>query len=307
MTVAEITIQRPRFHAIHVTANQTAANGTRIYGVRLFDPGEQTIKINHHDNGVYADGGEVACSYLELTAAGRQQVQSYTSSGSTCYTGGVDAHGARDWVIRDNTIVGFWCDTDLSEHGIHLWTGSRDTVVERNLLVNNARGIGFGLSSGGRTYGDDPCGGIGDASHYGGHIANNFVVGTDPALFNSPSGMDLGIGLWHACGATVVHNTVASTQAPFSSIEGRFADTTADVVNNLVTHDIKERDGASFSLAGNLEGAADQFVDMAGFDLHLAEGAPAIGAGDDTGVALAPEDIDGDPRATPPDVGADQR
>ena len=119
--------------------------------------------------------------------------------------------------------------------------------------------------------------------------------------------MDLGIGLWHACGATVVHNTVASTQAPFSSIEGRFADTTADVVNNLVTHDIKERDGASFSLAGNLEGAADQFVDMAGFDLHLAEGAPAIGAGDDTGVALAPEDIDGDPRATPPDVGADQR
>ena len=308
VVIANLTIRRARYHAIHVTANDASANGVRVYNVRLIDPGEQALKINHHDNGFYVDDGEVACSYMELTPAGRQQVQSYVSSGSTCYTGGVDAHGARGWTVRDNTIVGFWCDTDLSEHGIHFWTGSRDTLVLRNRLINNARGIGFGLTEGGRTYADDPCGGVTNASHYGGVVRDNFVVGTDPALFASPSGMDLGIGMWHACGATVVHNTVASTEAPFSSIEWRFADTDVLLVNNYATHQLRERDGATAVAAGNMEDApAAELADVAGFDLHLAEGASAIGAGDSQGVALAPEDIDGDPRSDPPDVGADQR
>src|SRR5690606_9435163 len=122
------------------------------------------------------------------------------------------------------------------------WTGSRDTIVIRNRLVNNARGIGFGLSTGGRSYDDDPCGGVSDASHYGGLIANNFVVGTDAGLFASPSGMDHGVGLWHACGAVVVHNTVASTQPPFASIEGRFADTSGEIVHNRPTHAILQLD-----------------------------------------------------------------
>ena len=73
-----------------------------------------------------------------------------------CIHRGIDAHDASGWTVRDNYISGFWCDgaggAFLSEHAIHFWTGSRDTTVSRNKLVDNARGIGFGLGPGGRTY-----------------------------------------------------------------------------------------------------------------------------------------------------------
>lgn len=309
VTVSDLTIRRPRYHAIHVTGGDAPANDTLIYNVRLFDPGEQAIKINHASSGNYADDGEIACSHVELTEDGREQVMSYTSSGSNCYTGGVDAHGARGWTVRDNTIVGFWCsNADLSEHGVHFWTGSRDTVVVRNYLVDNARGIGFGLVGGGRTYDDSPCKGASGAGHYGGLIANNFVVATDAGLFASPNGVDTGIALWYACDATVTHNSVAFTSPPFSAIEWRFDPTTVTLVNNLTTHVQMERPGATATTEGNIADAPlGSFVDVSAADLHLADGASAIGAGVAAGATHAPEDIDGDMRPATPDVGADQR
>lgn len=309
VTIAHVTLQRARYHDIHVTSDSTALLNTRIYGVRTIDPGEQAIKISDTNQGAYPDDGEIACSEIALTEPGRQQVMNYTSSGSNCYTGGIDAHDARGWVVRDNFIHGFYChNNDLSEHGVHFWTGSRDTEVVRNLIVDNARGIGFGLVGGGRTYNDAPCGNVNDAGHYGGLIANNMIVATDPGLFASPNGMDLGIGLWHACGAVVAHNSVASMEAPFSSIEWRFSDTDATLYNNLVSHSLRERGGATAVQEGNIEDAPlTDWVDVATHDLSLAGDATAIGQGGPLGAAAAPTDYDGDARpAAAPDVGADQ-
>ena len=309
VTIADVTLQRPRFHAIHVTGGDAPANDNRIYNVRLFDPGEQAIKVNTAGNGNFADDGEIACSHIELTAAGQQQVMSYTSSGSNCYTGGVDAHDARGWTVRHNTIVGFWCsNSDLAEHGIHFWTGSRDTHVDGNVLIDNARGIGFGLVGGGRSYNDSPCGNTMGAGHYGGTIVNNFVVATDGGLFSSPNGVDTGISLWYACNATVAHNTIAFTTAPFSGIEWRFGITSVDLVNNFVSHSMQERGNASGTLDGNIEDAPlSDLSDVDAYDLHLVEGATAIGTGSAAGLTIAASDIDGDARTSPPDVGADQR
>ncbi|MCD6400417.1 MAG: hypothetical protein J7L73_00680, partial [Anaerolineales bacterium] len=118
------------------------------YNVHIIDPGEQAIKINPVDNEHFPDYGTVACSHIELTDSGRTHIR------NNCYTGGIDAHRARGWVVRDNLIEGFWCASGLSEHAVHFWKGSRGTLVERNDLDNNARGIGFGLieSGEGRTY-----------------------------------------------------------------------------------------------------------------------------------------------------------
>jgi len=60
--------------------------------------------------------------------------------------------------------------------------------------------------------------------------------------------------------------------------------------------------------AGNISTAtAGMFVDAAGFDLHLAPGASVIGQG----VAMPPgpcdDDLDGQARSEPRDVGADER
>jgi Right handed beta helix region len=307
ITIAELTVQRPLYHPIHVTGGPAAdTTGTLIYRVRTIDPGEQAIKINASAEGFYADDGTVACSHLELTDAGRPMV-------SNCYTGGIDAHHSRGWEIRDNHIEGFWCQEGLSEHAVHFWNGARDTVVERNTIVDCVRGVGFGLgdqgNGTGREYADDPCPGVnGYVGHYGGTIRNNTIWAARPELFASQLGFDSGVALEQACGVGVYHNTIVSLQPPFTNIEYRWANTSAEIANNLTTHGIIERDGGQATLMGNLsDQGTEHFVDAAGGDLHLADGSTAIDAGVVLPAGVADEDIDGDVRDGGPDVGADER
>ena len=218
VTIADLTLREAWYHPIHVTsASGSHTLNTMIYNVHIIDPGEQAVKINPYDPvaAYFTDNGIVACSHIELTAAGRPHIR------NNCYTGGIDAHQSRGWIVRDNLIEGFWCQDGLSEHAVHFWTTSRDTLVERNLLRNNARGVGFGLrdseaSGANRPYGDNPCpsAGSGYVDHYGGLIRNNFIYADSVGLFASTDKFDCGICLTQACGARVLHNTVASTQPP---------------------------------------------------------------------------------------------
>ncbi|MFH1928405.1 MAG: hypothetical protein ABIK79_09625 [Chloroflexota bacterium] len=307
VTIADLTLKRAYYHPIHVAPPGDAdiAN-TLIYNVHIIDPGEQAIKINQN-GGHFADYGVVACSRIELTDEGRTHIR------NDCYTGGVDGHQARGWVIRDNHIEGFWCQYGLSEHGIHFWTGSRDTVVERNVLIDNCRGVGFGLgqSGSGRVYADNPCpGASGYVSHFGGVIRNNFIFQGRAELRSSEYGFDSGISLDQACGAEVLHNSVIATEAPFSSIEWRFSNTSAEIVNNLVSHNLMPRDGGSATPAGNLEYAPlSLFVDGANADLHLsADALPAIDQGVSIVAGKCDDDLDCDSRpwGSGYDIGADE-
>ena len=308
VTVADITITRAGTHPIHIMSTETADTlDTLIYNVRITDPGEQAIKVNPAGDGYYPDNGVIACSTIELTDAGRPHV-------SDCYTGGIDMHQARDWVVRDNRIEGFWCSVGLSEHGIHFWRGCRDPIVERNVLRNNARGVGFGMATDGtaRTYADNPCpAASGYIDHYGGIIRNNFIFANRAELFASADGFDNGISLWNACEVETYHNTVVSTQAPLAaSIEWRFPNTSVDLVNNLVSHNLLARDGATATQAGNLTSAPlILFVDGSGGDLHLLPAAAtAIDQGAALSAGLCDDDIDGDARPIGParDIGADE-
>lgn len=313
VTIADVTLRRAQTHPIHVVTSGGDTLNTLIYNVHLIDPGQQAIKINPDLTrypGRYTDNGVIACSHIELTDAGRAQVWNINGS---CYTGGVDAHQSRGWVIRDNTIEGFWCANDLSEHGIHMWRGCRDTTIERNLLRDNARGIGLGLttSSGGRTYADNPCPtASGYVDDYGGTVRNNFVFANRSGLFASEYGFDCGICFWNACNARARHNTIYTGDAAhtFSSIEWRFPNTRADIVNNLVNHALRERDGATATQSGNVTNAqASWFVNAASGDLHLAPSATnAIDRVNAPGDVT--DDIDGDARpiGALSDVGADE-
>jgi len=308
VTIADLTLREALYHPIHVMSTDSSDTlDTWIYNVHVIDPGQQAIKINPAGSppAYYPDDGVIACSHIELTDSGRARM------GPDCYTGGIDAHQAQGWVIRDNLVEGFWCPEGLSEHAIHMWISSRDTLVERNVLRDNARGVGFGMreEGGARTYEDDPCPSAdgGYVDHYGGIVRNNFVFAGDSRLFASASGFDCGICLWQACGARVLHNTVASTQDPFSSIEWRFERTDVDVVNNLVTHNLRDRGGTA-RLSGNLEEQPlSTFVDGDNGNLHLS--ATATAAIDQVDApADVSEDIDGDPRpvGSASDVGADE-
>jgi hypothetical protein len=303
VTISDITLRRALYHPIHVVppVGMSIVN-TRIHNIHIIDPGEQGIKISSR-SGYFADDGEIACSRIELTDAGRAKV-------IACYTGGVSAQGARGWVIRDNVIEGFWCEFGLPGHAILLWTGSRDTIVERNVLIDNARGIGFGFVQygSGRTYDDDPCPDVGYVGHYGGIIRNNFVFQNREDLRDSEDGFNCGICLSQACGTKVLHNTVVSTAPPTSSIECRYPNTDATITNNLISRNLLVQDGASVTLAGNLDHQPlSLFIDGAGGDLHLAEHAhAAVDQGTPIGDGLCVDDIDTDIRGFRPDVGADE-
>lgn len=307
VTIADVTIRNAYTHAIHVQGLNGDIEGTLIHGVHVVDAAEQGIKINPNQG--FADRGVIECSHIELTDVGRVAVR------DNCYSGGIDAHQADGWRVRDNVIEGFWCDKGLSEHGVHFWTGSRDTIVERNRIRNCARGIGFGLAPGSstngpRTYSTPSCSLATPAMHYRGVIRNNFVSVDDSRIGGTEFGFDSGITLADACDAVVVHNSVASADAPrSSSIEWRFSHANPTLTNNLATHTLRDRGSAGATQGGNVENApVSSFISVASGDLHLTDTARATLR---DGVAVpkgqCDDDIDGKPRsATAPTVGADE-
>jgi hypothetical protein len=302
VTIAELTLTRASHHLVHIVPKDggPTIRRVRLYRLRLLDGAEQFVKVNPNAaRSAFVDSGRVECSSFRLTDRGRPHVP---SNFLPCYTGGIDAHGARGWIVRLNRFENIRCEEGLAEHAVHFWTGSRDTIVERNTIVDCARGIGFGLgerTDWARRYGDQP--GEAYVGHYGGIIRNNVVVARRP-------GMDTGIGLEQARAARVYHNTVyANPRATgyFSSLDYRFPSTTADIRNNLVTR-ITARDGAKARLARNVEPVpAGWFRNPARLDFHLSAAAGAIDRG--VPVSAAGLDIDGRSHAVgPPDVGADE-
>ena len=303
VTIAELTVTHAVDHGIHVTPGDAGdVEGFALIGVRLLDCGEQFLKVNPDGaRTAFVDAGLVACSHFELTDAGRPRVERAVGG---CYTGGIDVHSARGWTVRDSTFADIYCAGEgLAEHAIHFWVGARDTVVERNVIVDCARGIGFGLVESGatRTYPDDPYPGL-FVGHYDGIIRNNVIV-ADIAYY------DTGIELDQARGALVVHNSIvelSGATGSFSSIDTRFDNAITTVRNNLVRR-LTVRGGTS-TADHNLEMVpASYFVDPLGGDVHLTAAATqAI----DQGVVVpeASTDFEGDPRDDgAPDLGADER
>jgi hypothetical protein len=310
VTVAHVTITRAIDHPIHAFSPAAGVDitGPVLYGLRLIDGGEQFVKVNPivGQDG-YVDEGLIACSLFLMTDEGRTHV-------SGCYTGGIDVHAGRGWIVRENRFEDIYCESGgLAEHAVHFWKGARDTLVENNLIVNCARGIGFGLEggTGQRVYPDAPHGGA-NLAHYDGIIRNNVIWSDIPWH-------DTGIELHLAREPVVLHNTVmwgpGATNA-FSSIDWRFQETRAVVKNNLADR-FTERDDATADLGVNVPAAANQqgigadlswFADAGGLDFHLTgAAAPAIDQG--TTEAQAGLDIDGEAHdhGGAPDLGADER
>ncbi len=302
VTVADMTLQRAWDHPIHISGPGTAITGVLLHNLRIVDPGQQAVKVNPVGAG-YVDDSTMECCSIELTDSGREHIR------NSCYTGGFDAHQAQGWWIRHNRISGFWCDEGLSEHAIHLWNSCRDTLVEENVILDCARGIGFGLGSTGTTrpYPDNPYPEAGYLGHIDGVIRNNMVAASDPDLFSSEYGFDAGIAIEQARHPVVVHNTVMSTTAPFSSIEWRWDNTVVDIANNLVSHNLRDRGGAANLTTNLVDAPGSWVVSVPDGNLHLVGfGVAPVDAGTVLAAGVADRDLDGEHRDATPDIGADE-
>jgi hypothetical protein len=304
VVIAHLTLTRSYDELVRVDSTGGDLTGVQLYDLHLLDPGSGAVTIGPDPgNPSWADDGEVACSQIELTPTGRDEIR------GLCDTWGIDAHGARGWTVRDNQIAGLWCDTGLGKAGIRFWRGSRDTVITRNLLGDVQRGIVLGETQDqvGRTYGDAPCGG-GVVQHIDGTVTNNIVFANTPDLVASTGGFEIGVLAGSSCNAQILHNTVYSEVQPNTdaSILHRFATTSGTMANNLTSHTLVREEGSTLDNISNLENMpVDTWFFPAQGDFHLSPAAlTAIDGGDPA--YTVPDDIDGETRDATPDVGADE-
>jgi hypothetical protein len=306
ITIADLTLQRAWYHPVHIVGGGHYAT---LYNLEIRDGREQFVKVNPVGE-TYADFGVAACSELELTDTGRAFIQDNPTPGFLCYTGGFDLHQTWGWVIRDTAIRNIYCTNGgLAEHAIHFFRSNRDPIVERNLVVDNARGIGFGLGVETflRQFPDDPFEGTemegreDEVMHIGGVIRNNIVYADIGLAY------DVGIGLESAWKPEVSNNTVYSEEGSFNSaIDIRFTGSESIVLaNNLYHPRITLRNGAPTpEQYANVLSSADMFAALPAADLHLRDTAStAIDQGADRGLV---DDFDGNLRDAHPDVGADE-
>lgn len=270
VTIADLTLRDCGNHAIAMNSSENHL----VHNVRIQNTYEQMIKGTSADGG--ADNCRVQCTLFEYTAG----------VGPQFYIGGIDVHQGDNWIVNDNAFYNIASPSgSLAEHAVHFWNSSSNNTVERNLIVNCDRGVGFGLGS---------------SPSEGGMIRNNMIYNDGSHLFD-----DVGIGLETSPNTKVYNNTIM-IEYP-RAIEYRFPETSnVDIVNNLTNKDITSRNNGSGNIANNLTTAQSSwFVDLSSGDLRLNSAqSEVVNQGLDLGTALQ-DDIDQTARpAGALDIGA---
>ena len=146
VTVADLTIRNAGEHGVSVNGRDRPT----LYNLHIVDTGYQLVKVNPVGDG--SEDGLLACSHLE-----------YTTTAPENYTNGISAHDAHRWVVRDNRWERIRTPDNVPAPTILFWSGSSDTIVERNVLVDCYQGIAFGNAS------------HGPGDHTGGIVRNNMI------------------------------------------------------------------------------------------------------------------------------------
>jgi hypothetical protein len=278
----DVSLQRSRWHLIQIVGENNADSPV-IRNCVLRDAYEQIIKvsIDSANPSVTSDNGLVENSLFEYTAG----------IGPQYYIGGIDAHGSRNWVVRNNTFRSIISpNTSVAEFAIHFWNGSANNLVEKNLIVNCDRGIGFGLE---------------ERGNVGGIIRNNMIY----HAANAGQFADVGIALANSPGSQVYNNTIVMSNSFPWGIEYRFSSTANVLIaNNLTNKPIMNRDGATATVSTNMTAATNAwFANPSSGNLHLVS---AISGVVDAGQAISglSDDFDGEtrPQGLAIDIGADE-
>lgn len=305
VSIADLTIRYARHHPIHVypPADRPISNCV-MSNIHVHDGGQQLIKVNSNggDPLYWADSGVVENSLIEFID---NSVMEYWPDDGIYYTGGLDVHGGCGWIIRNNVFRNIQRNATMMEHAVHMWSKCRGTLIENNRFEDCYRAVGLGMktaSSGRERFYSDGKGDNPYFDHIDGMVRNNM-------LFNRQGiHMESGIEIMNVIDAEIYHNTVVSVDQSFSGIEYRWPNTSISLKNNLCSHNIRPRDGASADAEANIENAAaGMFVDYDNGDLHLVSSASdAIDCGVPLGPGRSDVDFDGDVRDASPDVGADE-
>ncbi len=268
ITIADLTLKDVGNHAI------MAGDNLFVHNVKIQNTYEQMIKGSAANDG--ADNATVQCSLFEYTAG----------VGPQWYIGGLDIHRGDNWIVRDNIFKNIASPSQaVAEHAVHFWNFSSNNTVERNLIINCDRGIGFGLGS---------------SPSDGGIIRNNMIYNNGSGIFD-----DVGIGLETSPDTKIYNNTIYIDYP--NAIEYRFVTTTnVDISNNLTNKLIKSRNGGQATLTTNYTSAqSNWFMSLSSGDLRLNSNNTTV-VDQGTTLSYVAVDIDQTPRpqSTSFDIGA---
>jgi hypothetical protein len=283
-TLRYVTLQKSKYHLIQI-AGENNADSPTLRDCILRDAYEQMVKVSiGTDPGVTGDNGLVENCLFEYTAG----------IGPQYYIGGIDAHGSKNWIVRGNTFRNIASPSNsVAEFAVHFWNGSANNTVEKNVIVNCDRGIGFGLKVDGKL------------PNQGGVIRNNMIY----HAANNHAFADSAIALAESPNTKVYNNSVYYENSYPWAIEYRFSTTSGvEVSNNLVNRQILARDGATGTASNNVTNAVSSwFVAASSGNLHLAS---AVSSAVDKGKTISglADDFDGEarPAGAGIDVGADE-
>lgn len=280
--ISGLTLQKSGWHLLQIVGESDADNAV-VRNVIFRDAYEQMLKgsIDQSNYNNTADNGLVENSLFEYTAG----------IGPQYYIGGIDVHGGKNWVVKNNTFRSIISPSQTTaEHAIHFWNQAADMLVEKNIIINCDRAIGFGLDGRGAS---------------GGVIRNNMIY----HAANAGQFADVSIYLVESPGTQVYNNTIFMENSYPRSIEYRFASTTnVLIVNNLTNKPIMARDGATGTVSSNVTTASSSwFVNPTQGDLHLATANSSVVDRGQAVVGLV-DDFDGNPRpqGSGVDIGADE-
>jgi hypothetical protein len=217
----------------------------------------------------------------------------------------LDLDSGDDWIIRGNFIHDYEKGLgDQVSYAAFLKCGGNRGLMERNLVLcsrDHVGGTRIGLSLGGGGCAPSFCEPAFDAGtpcveHHDGVVRNNIVA----------SCSDVGIYVNQSPNSHVLYNTLVAT----TGVDFRFAMTTGEAAGNLLAGMIRNRDGATGTFAGNVEGLMQtdfdaMYVDPLKGDLRK-KGSLAAVLGLGPANARVTDDYCARTRPSPFDVGAIQ-
>ena len=255
-------------HAIHIVGK---ADFTLVRGCRLR---EYNAQIKGNGDKVWPGGkmrwpNDVVIEYCEMFN------KSVRNTGNPVTP--VDVVGGRRWRVRGNFIHDHAkSGNDKVSFAAFFKGNSQDGVFERNLVAcewlhKGTNRVGLSLGGGG-TWPATVCeNGTCAVEHTNGILRNNVIV-------NCPA--DVGIYINEGKNTRIYNNTLYNT----SGIDVRFKASFADIRNNLLSGQIRKRDGAKTTQGSNMQWVSKSswgawFKNPSKADFSLKNGASLVDKG----------------------------
>ena len=286
IAIAYLTVTEARSYGIKIEGVRGLKNphDINIENCRFIDIGTRAIKGTATQDRKHMERGSVRNCYFENT---RTPDPDWLFNGD--YVSAIDMMYLDHWTFADNVFKNIKGANGGGRGAIFVWNQSRSVLVERNVFINCDRSVAFGNPSEPTNYVQ------GTLHNYDGIIRNNAIV----------VGASKGIELVWLDNVKVYNNTVYCPNPRRRAIHYFQKINRLHIANNLVNGRL-EGEG-DVVLENNVVGPLDgYFVNPEAGDLHLTEAATlALKKG--IALPLVQDDIDGEGRADPPDVGADER